>query len=252
MRVNIRRTAVSFALLALVVLSACGAAAPQVQTADEKTSVTSAAPAAIAAPATATPLPLPTTAAELSMPVETKVEGTEELTADEVAGILFMREEEKLARDVYQVLYAQWSVPIFDNIAGSEATHMDAVLTLIERYGLEDPVDGRAVGEFADPTLQALYDQLVEQGSASLVAALEVGAAIEEIDILDLQAHLDETERADIRGVYENLLKGSRNHLRSFSANIERRAGEAYAPQYLDEDAYQAIIGGDTERGRAG
>ena len=95
-----------------------------------------------------------------------------------------------------------------------------------------------------------MYDQFVEQGSRSLVEALKVGAAIEEIDILDLETNLQETERPDIQSVYQNLLKGSRNHLRSFTSNLERREGEAYAPQYLDADAYQAIVGTERERGQ--
>ena len=91
-----------------------------------------------------------------------------ELTAQEVDGLAFMREEEKLARDVYLTLYDQWNMPVFQNIAGSESTHMDAVLTILDRYGLEDPSAEKAVGEFTNPDLQALYDQLVESWAASL------------------------------------------------------------------------------------
>jgi len=150
-----------------------------------------------------------------------------ELTAMEADGLAFMREEEKLARDVYLTLYEVWNMPIFQNIAGSESTHMDAVLTLLERYGLEDPSAGKAVGAFENPELQALYDELVDLGNQSLADALKVGAAIEEIDILDLEERLAQTERSDISMVYESLLKGSRNHLRSFTSTFERRTGEA-------------------------
>jgi hypothetical protein len=172
------------------------------------------------------------------------------LSEEEVAGLLFMREEEKLARDVYLALYEEWGLNVFQNIAQSEATHMDAVLTLIERYGLKDPAASTAEGEFVDETLQGLYDQLVEEGSRSLADALKVGAAIEEIDILDLQTHLAETEQPDIQLVYQNLLKGSRNHLRAFASNLERHEGETYAPQYLSADAYDEIVGTGVERGR--
>ena len=175
---------------------------------------------------------------------------TDALSADEAGGILYMREEEKLARDVYLTLYEQWGIPIFQNIASSEATHMDAVGTLIDRYGLEDPAAGKDIGEFADVTLQELYDGLTGEGAESLAAALRVGAAIEEIDILDLEKHIAETGKSDIILVYENLMKGSRNHLRSFVSTLQRQEGGSYQPQYLDQAAYEAIISTPAERGR--
>jgi hypothetical protein len=174
-----------------------------------------------------------------------------ELSAAEIEGILYMREEEKLARDVYLTLYERWGLPIFQNIANSEATHMQAVKTLIDRYNLEDPAAGQDVGVFTNPTLQGLYDQLVEEGSRSLSSALRVGAAIEEIDILDLEERIAQTDRADIQMVYENLTKGSRNHLRSFVSTLERQSGEIYQPQYLSQAAYDAIVAAPMERGRA-
>jgi hypothetical protein len=175
-----------------------------------------------------------------------------ELSPVEIEGILFMREEEKLARDVYLTLYDRWGLPIFQNIANSEATHMEAVKTLIDRYGLPDPAEGQGIGVFANPTLQGLFDQLVEEGNRSLSSALRVGAAIEEIDILDLEERIAQTERADIRLVYENLMKGSRNHLRSFVSNLKRRTGEVYQPQYLTQAAYDAIVTAPLERGGMG
>ena len=153
-----------------------------------------------------------------------------------------MREEEKLARDVYLTLYEQWELPIFQNIAGSEQTHMDSVGKLIDRYGLDDPAADNDNGEFTDPMLQSLYDDLVAAGSQSLADALRVGAAIEEIDILDLEERIAQTSVRDIQRVYDNLLKGSRNHLRSFVATLEQQAGENYEPQYLDQEAYDGIL----------
>jgi hypothetical protein len=100
------------------------------------------------------------------------------------------------------------------------------------------------VGEFTNPALQELYDQLIVQGSASLADALKVGAAIEEIDILDLEERIAETDHADIRLVYNNLLAGSKNHLNAFVSTFERQTGEHYTPQYMDQADYDAIIAG--------
>ncbi len=174
------------------------------------------------------------------------------LTEAEAAGLRLMREEEKLAHDVYLTLYELWGQPIFQNIAQSEATHTAAVLTLLERYGIADPVGDNTVGIFTDPTLQALYDALVAQGSESLIAALRVGAAVEEIDILDLEELSAQTDKADILNVYANLTKGSRNHLRSFVRILEQHSGEIYIPQYMGQEAYNTIISGAAERGPGG
>ena len=165
-----------------------------------------------------------------------------DLNDTEAASLLFMREEEKLARDVYNTLYSVWGQPTFQNIASSEQTHMDEVKQLLDRYGLTDPA--LTPGQFTDPTLQSLYNQLVAQGSASLADALKVGAAIEEIDIQDLQIRLTQTDNADIQWVYNNLMSGSVNHLNAFTGVLFQQTGEVYQPQYLSADYYQSILSG--------
>ena len=171
------------------------------------------------------------------------------LSAEEAEGLQFMREEEKLAHDVYVTLYEQWGLRVFNNIAASEQKHTEAVSYLLDRYDVTDPAAGNAVGEFTDDGLQALYRRLVAQGSESVADALEAGAVIEEADILDLQERLAATGNADIQRVYKNLLAGSENHLRAFVANLENRTGETYEPQYLSQAAYDTIIGSTGSQG---
>jgi len=171
-----------------------------------------------------------------------------DLSAEESAALLYMREEEKLAHDVYVTFYEQWDFRVFSNISRSEQTHTDAVKTLLDRYGLADPASSE-IGVFTDPDLQALYTNLVARGSQSLAEAIQVSAAIEEIDILDLQERLAQTDNADIQQVFNNLLNGSYNHLRAFVSTLETQTGETYQPQYLSAEAYQAIIGDDTGTG---
>ena len=55
------------------------------------------------------------------------------LTDDETYWLTYMREEEKVARDVYLYLNEKWNVRIFKNIAASEQTHMDAIKA-VARY----------------------------------------------------------------------------------------------------------------------
>lgn len=172
-----------------------------------------------------------------------------DLTATEQAGLLYMREEEKLAHDVYITLGEKWNMPAFQNISQSEQTHMDAIKLLLDRYGLADPATDQAVGIFTDATLQGLYNELVAKGSQNLAAALTVGATIEDLDIVDLQTRLAQTDKADIQLVYENLLKGSRNHLRAFTRTLTRQAGATYTPQYLSQKAFTEIVNAPMERG---
>ena len=138
----------------------------------------------------------------------------EALSSAETESLLYMREEEKLAGDVYTRMDALWgsTVKVFGNITISEANHTESVRQLLLRYSLPDPAANQTLGVFQNPALQALYTQLVADGSVSLIEALKVGARIEELDMLDINTHLAQVDNQDIRLVYEELLKGSRNH----------------------------------------
>jgi len=173
----------------------------------------------------------------------------QELSAIEEVGLTKMREEEKLARDVYQVLSDKWGQRVFANIAQSEQRHMDAIKAVLDKYSMPDPVTDPSVGVFSDPELQELYDSLVEQGQQSLVEALQVGATIEDLDIKDLYDLLKQTDNADIKIVYQNLVKGSRNHLRSFTSQLTLN-GATYNAQFLTAEQINDIITSPRERGR--
>ena len=132
---------------------------------------------------------------------------TTTLTEAESAGLAYMREEERLARDVYRELGEQYPVRAFTRIAASEARHTAPVDRLLDRYGVADPADPDVSGVYQNPELQDLYAGLLDRGDDSLVAALKVGIAIEELDIADLKAHMAETKNADLDRVYANLLR---------------------------------------------
>ncbi len=202
----------------------------------------------------------------------------------------FVREEEKLARDVYATLYDYFyshdmTLGIFNNIAYSEQKHMDAMLKLLEKYGIDDSAKFDGQGEYPDSCreydedgedeklcsfnntdLDNLYFQLITDGKASSLAAFLVGAYIEELDISDLGEAITHAEGyPNIQSVYEHLLCGSGNHLRAFARNIESETGGEYVEEtaeYLDEirpdegevgyaeymAALDAILTGDMER----
>ena len=171
-----------------------------------------------------------------------------DLSAAEREGLLFMREEEKLARDVYITLYETWGNQIFANIAQSEQTHTEAVRQLLEKYSITDPVSDDTVGQFVNPEFSKLYTDLVAKGNTSEVEALKVGALIEDLDIKDLNERISQTDNDDIKRVYENLLRGSRNHLRAFDKQL-RNQGATYEPEYISKEEFETVIKAPQEQG---
>ena len=219
------------AVAAVPWLTACGGG--------DDDAATGTDPTADASPGSTTPT-APTTADPVAAAPDATTALPSSLSADEIAGLEFMREEEKLAHDVYVALHAFWGVPVFANIAESETEHTTAILDLLLKHGIEDPAAGKPEGVFEDPQLQQLYDALVAAGQASLVDALKVGALIEETDIQDIVQRQALTDEDDILRVYGSLLCGSRNHLRAFAAQLLAQ-GVAYEAQVIPQAEWDAI-----------
>jgi len=146
--------------------------------------------------------------------------GTYPITQDEIDGLIHMRIEEKLARDVYTVLGTTYNSKVFLNIKLSEQSHMNAVKRQLDKYGISDPLTTDEIGVFPDPDFQALYDQLITQGSISLTEALLAGVTIEELDIADLDAQLAVLTNPGVINLYTNLRAGSVSHLAAFNKNL--------------------------------
>ncbi len=164
------------------------------------------------------------------------------LTEAEIDGIRFMREEEKVARDVYIYLYEIHPLRPFLNISLSEQAHMDAIKSLIDTFDLEDPVGENPEGVFQNEDLQELYDVLIVKGSTSREEALKVGALIEEVDIIDLQTELDSiAENEDVISVYTNLCRASEAHLRAFTG-VLTLYGVEYVPVKLSQEEFDRIM----------
>jgi hypothetical protein len=166
----------------------------------------------------------------------------------EIQDLTFMREEEKVARDVYLILYEQWGLTPFSNISSSEQMHMDAMLKLLRKYGLPDPAENLAIGEFANTDLQALHDTLLTYGLQSDTDALLVGGTIEETDILDLIETMARTDNADLDKTYSRLLCGSNNHLRAFARIYTAISGQPYPAQTMPQSQVDAILSAPHER----
>lgn len=150
--------------------------------------------------------------------------GSLAVDADTAAALRFARDEERVARDLYATLADRYDGALpFAMITRSEQRHFDAVGVLLDRYGVPDPAKGAKDGSYADPTLQKLHDQWLEKGRGSLSAAYDVGVALEQRDIADLENALATVDQTDVRQVFTALLNASRHHLAAFEAAAEGR-----------------------------
>lgn len=162
------------------------------------------------------------------------------LTHEEIDDLLFLREEEKLARDVYLYSYNKYNVQIFKNISNSEIQHMNNVLQLLNKYNLQDSASPN-IGEFHNVTLQSVYNELIIQSDISLLEALKVGDKIEDLDIRDIGLNEARTSKLDILSLYSTLKCGSRNHLRNFNNQVLQNNG-FYIPEFISQEEFNDII----------
>lgn len=172
---------------------------------------------------------------------------TQPINEEELASLLKMKEEEKLARDIYSSLYQKWGGTIFNRIAAAEENHLNAIIRLLVYYGSPDTLAGET-GIFTDTNVQILYNELLSKGSVSVEEAYKAGALIEEMDINDLSDALETISNVNIVMVYENLERGSRNHLRSFYNQLTS-LGSFYTPIYITPSEYDQIVTSSIEKG---
>jgi hypothetical protein len=173
---------------------------------------------------------------------------TSDLTEAESATLVKMKNEERLARDVYSALYQKWGRTVFSRISSAENNHLNAIVRLLQNYGVADTLIGDA-GTFTDVEVQTLYNTLIAKGSESIEEAYKTGALIEEMDIKDLSDALVATSNANFTMVFENLEKGSRNHLRSFYNQLTT-LGVVYTPVYISQADYDQIVSSSMEKGK--
>jgi len=165
----------------------------------------------------------------------------EPLGADEQRDLQRIREQRKLARDLYWDLAKHWGSLVLVRLGAAEQAHLNALDTLLDHYDLSDPVAGPAVGESGDPKFHALHAQIVEVGHRSEMAASQAGLLVEEMSLSDLAAARARTRRPEIAAVYDDLLRDSRNHLRALFRQMQRFEGE-YVPQSLSLSDFEAIV----------
>lgn len=132
--------------------------------------------------------------------------------------LTFMREEERLARDLYTALDAHYAGDTrpFTMIKTSEQQHFDQVGALLVQYKIADPSAGKAAGTYGNAELQKMYTDLLARGKKSLDEAYKVGISVEKADIADLTQAISAVSQADARALFERLRTASQHHLSAF------------------------------------
>jgi len=191
------------------------------------------------------------------------------LDATEASHLTFMREEEKLARDVYLTLADLYpDQRVFNRIATrSEQTHTDTMRDRLEQFDLPDPNPETnnlpsSLGVFTGNDwgwyFKEKFELLTSKGEISELDALYVGAFIEELDMQDIaicpQVMIDRgfsspcglayTDEESLQSAYRSLISGSENHLRAYVGQIEAVIGVGnYKAQYLSQTEVDSILG---------
>jgi hypothetical protein len=173
------------------------------------------------------------------------IEENTSILPEDSEALIFMLEEEKLARDTYKYLYEKWNLNQFANIKNSEQTHINAIENLLKQYKLSYTL--LPEGVFSNPKLQKLYNTFKIDGGKSVIDGLKIGATIEDLDIKDLENYVSLTKNSTLISVYQNLICGSRNHLRSFIKGLEKQ-GATYTPQFISQDAFNTILNNSQEQ----
>jgi hypothetical protein len=187
----------------------------------------------------------PVSSTELPSEVKVAIDAPNSILSEALANTLsHMGNEERLAYDVYNRLYAEWGTKQFTNIATkSEYKHITAVQQLVQKYKMNDdmnftnvdlpalgymntPIENMQAGTYDIAKIQKLYDDLVAQGSTSEIEALKVGCIVEVVDVNDLDEYIalaQNSNAQDVVDVFKFLRDGSYNHYWAFDKGLKNR-----------------------------
>lgn len=176
----------------------------------------------------------------------------QKISSAEKDNLVFMIEEEKMARDVYRQLYLQTNIQAFQNIAYAEQRHMDRIAGLLESTNIENPVTNMQEGKFKNTAIRDLYQKLIDQASVSEIEALKTAAWVEEKDIQDLRKAIDASINKQNIQTYQRLEQASQKHLNAFVGHLQQR-GVVYQAQVLTDEEVETILNTDQRgNGRKG
>lgn len=193
-------------------------------------------------------------------------ESAGKLDFNEQTHLVFICEEEKLARDVYHLFDRRFpDLGVFAELEAGKESSRCAVEKLLRQYRVSIPRVNENVGVFSWGIYGRYFTEkflvVSNQGSMNPLSALYAGAFLEELNILDIEqcpkvivdidngikdaasCGMQYTDNPAIRAAYDELLAESRRHLRILVNNIEQRTGPgSYRAQLLKPDELASVL----------
>lgn len=175
------------------------------------------------------------------------MEATSPLTADETEFLYAIREDEKIAHDVYAAFSALYpAAKTISKIMTAESSHISAAEAVLDYYEIEYPPLSDT-GIFEDADRQALYNDLITKGT-TLIKAYGTMALMEEETVYAYKSIQNQLTNSNLSLLLSQLIKASSNHLRATVRQVVKLGG-SYSPAYLSDEEYQTIINMAFENG---
>lgn len=160
---------------------------------------------------------------ELSFYNASSKQPSENLSGQELQGLIYIVEIQKLQRDIYMALDERNINPIFNELYLADAKSLDEISATIEAYGQENPVLDRNVGDFRRTEVQALYDEFTYTVNNNLIEMLTFAVRMEEGTVDDISEFMEQVDgNEDIRQLYTDLLTGSYIQLNALNDEIKK------------------------------
>ncbi len=124
---------------------------------------------------------------------------------------------EKVADDAYALFYQATKEQRFKTVLDQENAHEGKLALVLAVNGITNPIAQLKPGQFPDPGLRTLYQQLTAQGSTSKKAALASAVKLEKNDVSDINAILAMKPPTFVANILKELRAASLQHAKIFS-----------------------------------
>lgn len=169
---------------------------------------------------------------EVDTPFYSASNGTsKDLSADEKEGLLSLLELQKMQVDVYSVMADRIQQPVFNDLAEQDAKLMELLAVKVDKYGLDNPITGKAAGEFEDEAVQNKYNAFIRTTNFGWNEMIAYATDMEEelIDVIQEQK-TKISGNMDIVQLYEEILQQSVSDLNALNEEWENYS-HIYAPK---------------------
>lgn len=159
----------------------------------------------------------------------TQTDSTQQnLSGQELDGLISLVEKQKLHRDVYLTLFNATNKPLFNELYQTDENMYMLLTDQIEDYGFKNPVLYFGIGEFRNPDIQNVYDDFQTAISSGIYQALEFAILMEESNAEEVNQYLGCIEDCqEIFCLCTDLLKVSYDQIEILESEMEEMINAA-------------------------